>query len=164
MKKLIVILAAVIAVMSCNETDNKAESTNSAATTATTAEQSNAANTSNIQAQEAGSNQITKIEWLNGTDLNLKAIKEGESTDAVFRFKNTGDKPLIISAVNPACGCTVAEKPTKPIAPGETSEIKAAFNSNGQGTGTKSKKLDVIANTDPQMTTLNFHVEVKPKS
>jgi hypothetical protein len=80
-----------------------------------------------------------------------------------FRFKNTGNKPLIISRVWAQCGCTVAETPQKPYAPGETGVIKAAFNSTGKP-GLNSKEVYMSANTNPSTSTLVFRVEVKSKS
>ena len=47
--------------------------------------------------------------------------------------------------------------------PGETGVIKASFNSAGKP-GSQSKQVNVFANLDPAMTTLNFRVEVKAKS
>lgn len=159
MKKLFLVIATFIALSSCNEADNKIESSNTAVSTNSTVADDNAAK---IKTTDVSN--ITTIEWLDGIDRDLGKIKSGEKLDAVYRFKNTGTKPLIISDVRAGCGCTVAEKPTKPIAPGETSEIKAFFDSNNQGTGVKSKKVDVYANTNPEMTTLIFHVDIKPKS
>ena len=90
-------------------------------------------------------------------------MKEGENLNVSFRFKNTGNKPLVISNVSASCGCTVPETPKKPYAPGETGVIKASFNSTGKP-GTQSKQVTVYANTTPQMNVLTFRVDVKAKS
>lgn len=166
MKKIFLVLATGIAMISCNEADKTAEnSTNNSTSTleSVSANTSAAANTSTAQIA-ATDTSTTSIEWLDGTTRNMGSMKSGDKLDVVFRFKNTGTKPLIIKAVNPKCGCTASEKPTKPFAPGETGEIKAGFDSNGQGTGSKSKAVDVIANTNPELTQLTFNVNVKPKS
>lgn len=44
-----------------------------------------------------------------------------------FVFTNTGDKPLIINKVTPACGCTVSSWTKKPVKPGETGSITATY-------------------------------------
>jgi hypothetical protein len=165
MKRILFVLMSGVAIMSCTEADNKSEGSNTAASTnaAVTTVESTAPNTSNVQAPQIDKDKITKVEWLDGTEKEFKAIKEGQKLAVSFRFKNVGDKPLIISDVTAGCGCTATDKPTKPYAPGETGEIKAEFNSENQGTGMKSKYVNVHANTDPQMTTLTFRVEVKPK-
>jgi hypothetical protein len=166
MKKILFVLAAGIAIMSCNEAEKTTDSSNSAASTnsSLTANHSDTPNTSNVQAQPVDTSKITKVEWLDGIKRQYKPIKEGDKLDITFRVKNIGNKPLIITSVNPGCGCTLAEKPEKPIVPGETGTIKASFNSEHQGTGIKSKTVNVFANTEPQMTSLTFEVEVKPKS
>ena len=37
-----------------------------------------------------------------------------------FNFANTGNVPLIISAVNASCGCTTPEWSKEPVLPGKT--------------------------------------------
>ena len=44
---------------------------------------------------------------------------EGEIVEYSYQFKNTGNKPLVVSNAHASCGCTVPEKPEKPIIPGE---------------------------------------------
>lgn len=45
-----------------------------------------------------------------------------------FEFKNISDKPVVVEDASASCGCTVPEKPEKPIAPGETGKIKVQYN------------------------------------
>src|SRR4051812_19136463 len=45
-------------------------------------------------------------------------MHENEVVQYEFAFTNTGKTPLIITAASAACGCTVAEYPKEPIAPG----------------------------------------------
>ncbi len=76
-----------------------------------------------------------------------------------FRFKNTGNKSLVIENVTAQCGCTIPEKPEKPFAPGEEGVIKAKYN--GSGHGEVRKEVYVTANTSPDKAyTLTFHVEL----
>jgi len=56
----------------------------------------------------------------------------------VFKFKNTGKSPLIISNVKGSCGCTVPTKPEEPIMPGETGEIKVKYATNRVGPFSKT--------------------------
>lgn len=79
---------------------------------------------------------------------NFNKIKDGEKVEFAFRFKNTGNHPLIIQSANPSCGCTIAEKPEKPVAVGETGTIKAIFNSSGKS-GEVHKAVNVISNAYP---------------
>lgn len=165
MKKILFILAAGIAVMSCNSSDKTSENSNDAASTATsvTAVQPTTPVATTNQSPQVDSTKLTRIQWLDGTEKDFGKMKEGETLNVSFKFKNVGDKPLVISQVTAGCGCTIPEQPTKPYAPGETGEIKASFNSSGK-VGANSKPVNVFANIDPAMTTLMFKVEVKAKS
>src|SRR5215203_4384371 len=62
----------------------------------------------------------TSIEWLDSIRISLGKITEGQVVEVTWRFKNTGNKPLVIQNVTASCGCTIAEKPEQPVAPGET--------------------------------------------
>ena len=164
MKKILIVLAATITIASCKEADKTAEATTITSATPTTEVVSSAPNTAAAPQQNTvDPATLTKVEWLDGVDRDFGKIKEGENLEVSFRFKNVGDKPLVISNVSASCGCTVPETPKKPYAPGETGVIKASFNSTGKP-GSQSKQVNVFANLDPAMTTLNFRVEVKAKS
>ncbi len=105
----------------------------------------------------------TTIQWLDSTHKDFGKIAEGQKLDVAFRFKNTGSKPLVITRVQPSCGCTVAEQPNEPVAPGKESIIKAFFNSEGR-VGVNHKTLFVYANTKGTSTSeLKFEVEVEKK-
>lgn len=104
---------------------------------------------------------FTTIEWLDSTVKDLGKIKEGQVVEVSYRFKNTGDKPLIIAGVTASCGCTVPEKPEKPIAPGQEDVIKAKFDSKGRPKGEARKEVFVTANTKPESSMqLSFKVEI----
>lgn len=103
---------------------------------------------------------FTTIQWLDSTTQNLGKVKEGQVVEVRFRFKNTGDKNLIIENVSASCGCTVPETPDRPFAPGEEGVIKAKFDSNRR-LGVNDKNVFVRANTKPELLhTLSFKVEV----
>ena len=108
------------------------------------------------------SSQFTSIEWLDA-DKDYGKVSEGQKVEVAFRFKNSGEKPLVIYSVTPTCGCTAAEPPKEPILPGQEGVIKGAFDSNGR-TGTNNKSIRVRANTINGMDhKLNFKVEVEKK-
>jgi hypothetical protein len=108
----------------------------------------------------------TRIEWIDSTDQNLGKIDQGQMLEITWRFKNAGDKPLIIGTVRPGCGCTGAEGPTEPIAPGKEGTIKAKFDTKNY-TGTQKKQVYVTANNSnrntPESDVLNFSVDIIPK-
>ncbi|MFT3824461.1 MAG: DUF1573 domain-containing protein [Chitinophagaceae bacterium] len=146
MKKILGVLFITAAVAACNDVDKS--------------------KLPSPQAQQGESaedtTQYTSIEWLEN-DKNMGTISEGQLLDVTFRFKNTGDKPLVIRSVRPSCGCTAANPPAEPIAPGSEGEIKASFNSQGRS-GTNKKTLTVVANTKGGTThELHFEVNVDAK-
>ena len=147
---LLVICAGLF--VACNSNDAASTSENS--DSAKRAAQLNAANdTANF----------TQIQWLDSTHQELGKITEGGVVEITWRFKNAGNKPLIISNVNASCGCTVAEKPEEPVAAGAESVIKAKFDSKDRS-GAQRKDVYVLANTSGTDTHhLSFALEVQKK-
>ncbi|MDB5253558.1 MAG: hypothetical protein JWP27_2727 [Flaviaesturariibacter sp.] len=106
---------------------------------------------------------FTSIQWLDSMHQDLGKVNEGAKVEVSWRFRNTGKKPLIISQATASCGCTVAEKPEEPIAPGAESRIKATFDSEGRA-GTNTKSVSVMANTSGTTNhQLSFAVDVQKK-
>lgn len=70
-------------------------------------------------------------------------IERGKKVSHVFKFKNTGNAPLIIADVATSCGCTMPEYPREPIMPGKESQVKVTFNGEGWDRFTKSVTLTV---------------------
>ncbi|MBK6379448.1 MAG: DUF1573 domain-containing protein [Chitinophagaceae bacterium] len=84
---------------------------------------------------------------------NFKTVTDGEKVMYSYRFKNIGTKPLVIVEATASCGCTVPQKPEKPILPGETGFIKIVFDSKGR-VGEAHKTISVISNAKPEFPTL----------
>jgi len=81
------------------------------------------------QAKPATAGSVTDgpdIEFVSETHdfgkLPLNSLAECE-----FKFKNTGNAPLVLSNVRASCGCTVPVWPKEPVAPGETAVIKVKY-------------------------------------
>ncbi len=87
------------------------------------------------------------------TTYDFGKVNEGEIVEYNYRFKNTGDKPLIIEEANASCGCTIPEKPDHPIAPGEMGFIKVKFNSEHRP-GETHKSVTIVSNAVPEFPTL----------
>lgn len=106
----------------------------------------------------------TSIQWIDSMHLDLGKIPMGQIVEVAWHFKNTGNKPLVIESVRPGCGCTIADKPQEPVAPGKEGVIKAKFNSQGQHVGENQKSVTVSANTRGQTVhNLGFRVEITEK-
>jgi hypothetical protein len=65
--------------------------------------------------------------------IDYGEIAHNSDGNRVFKFKNIGKAPLIITSVKGSCGCTVPTKPEEPIMPGETGEIKVKYATNRVG-------------------------------
>lgn len=89
------------------------------------------------------------------TSYNFNKVKEGEIVEYSYRFKNTGDKPLVIKDAHASCGCTVPEKPDHPIAPGELGFIKVKFNSDKRP-GEAHKTITITSNANPEFPVLEL--------
>lgn len=152
MKKITGFVIAVALLAACNNSDNKAPEQKAT-------DDSLAA----LEKQKAMEDTLnyTSIQWLDSTFIFAGKVKEGKKVEVVFRFKNTGDKPLVFSKVEARCGCTVADKPEEPIAPGAEGAIKGLFDSKDRK-GSNRKYINVEANTKPSRSHgLEFEVVVE---
>lgn len=83
------------------------------------------------------------------TDMHdFGKVIEGEKLTYSFKFKNVGKSDLIIASANATCGCTVADFPRTPIAPGSQGLITVTFNTSGK-MGFQHKTVTLVANTQP---------------
>jgi hypothetical protein len=112
-----------------------------------------------VQKMESALKDTTSVEVIDRA-YNFGTINEGDKVEYNFRFKNTGKKPLVITNASASCGCTVPEKPEKPVMPGETSYIKVVFNSKGKS-GHQDKSIIVSSNAKPSFPDLVLSGEVK---
>ena len=83
----------------------------------------------------------------NETTHDYGKIAKGANGTTFFTVTNTGDKPLIISNVHPACGCTTPEWSKDPIMPGKSAKIKVGYNT--QLVNPFEKLVEVYSN-DPK--------------
>jgi Protein of unknown function (DUF1573) len=80
---------------------------------------------------------------------NFGKVTEGEKVEYSYRFRNTGTKPLVVVQATASCGCTVPQKPEKPIMPGEIGFIKIVFDSKNR-VGNAHKTITVVSNANPE--------------
>ncbi|MGB0933497.1 MAG: DUF1573 domain-containing protein [Lishizhenia sp.] len=78
-------------------------------------------------------------------------VAKGEKINTAIEVKNTGEYPLIIANVTGQCSCTVTDKPSEPIAPGETGIIKSVIDTDNFVAGAISKTVSITANTEPSV-------------
>ena len=113
-----------------------------------------------VQALEVSGNMAdtTSVQIIDSV-YNFGKVTDGEKVVFSFRFKNTGDKPLVIASAHASCGCTVPEKPEQPIKPGETGYLKVVFDSKGR-IGPVQKDVTVVSNAYPAFPVLLLTGEV----
>ena len=79
-----------------------------------------------------GEEKKASIKWLNEVH-DFGEIPKDKPVEIVFKFKNEGLVPILIKNVESTCGCTVPEYSQKPIAYGQTGEIKATYDAKSLG-------------------------------
>ncbi len=95
-------------------------------------------------------------------EFDYGKVKEGKIVEHSFPFKNVGNRPLLIATAEANCGCTASDYPKDPIMPGQKSQIKIKFNSEGRKGG-QAKWINVTANTYPAQSKVMITGEVIPK-
>ena len=89
-------------------------------------------------------------------------IVEGTQASYSFEFTNTGKAPVVISNVQPSCGCTTPEWTREPIMPGKTGKVTASYNSAGRP-GNFNKTITVVNNGEVSQIILTIQGSVEPK-
>lgn len=82
-------------------------------------------------------------------------IKTGDKISHQFKFKNTGNAPLVIKSVDVSCGCTFPSYPFLPIEPGKEGAIDVTFDSEHK-IGRQKPTITVVTNGRPRTIKLNL--------
>lgn len=97
------------------------------------------------------------------TNHDFGEINEADGrVTTVFKFKNEGAEPLVLSNVKASCGCTTPNWTKQPIEPGETGEVTATYNPNGRP-GNFNKTITVTCNASNSPVRLTIKGKVIPK-
>jgi hypothetical protein len=102
---------------------------------------------------------IPAFRW-ESTKINAGKTDQHVPVSAVFKFKNVGGSPLIISRVQAPCGCTTPEFSSEPVYPGGSGFIKVTYNAGNPGIF--SKTVTVMSNVEGGTTVLTLEGEVQP--
>ncbi|MCB4808687.1 DUF1573 domain-containing protein [Tamlana sp. 62-3] len=95
------------------------------------------------------------------TEHDFGEIESRTAVETVFKYKNSGDAPLVITDIKSSCGCTVPQNWSRePLAPGESGEFTVKFN--GSGSNKVTKTITVTANTEKGKETVKIMAFVKP--
>lgn len=100
-----------------------------------------------------------QIEVLNAT-IDYGTIDQDSEPYRIFKVKNTGTEPLLITNARGSCGCTVPERSdwTPPIAPGETRDLRVRYDTHRIGQFRKRVTLTTNAG-DPTVLTIKGTVK-----
>jgi len=90
---------------------------------------------------------------------DFDVIPQNQPVHATFNITNTGNEPLIVNSVKPACSCSVGKWPKEPIAPGVSDEISVTFNAKNAGPFTKA--FTVVSNAKEGKTIIKIKGTVK---
>ena len=91
--------------------------------------------------------------------FDFGTITQGEKVSHVFKFKNIGNKSLLIANAYTSCGCTVPVVPKQAIASDESSEIKVTFDSEGKS-GTVTKEITLMTNCIPNKKVIKIKANI----
>ena len=77
------------------------------------------------------------------TRIDVGTIGEEDApSEYRYRWRNAGEEPVVITAVQTGCGCAVARYDKRPVNPGETATIAVVFHPKGHP-GWFSRKIAV---------------------
>ncbi|GAA3567696.1 DUF1573 domain-containing protein [Snuella lapsa] len=117
-------------------------------------------NVAEAAVRDANASKFPVIEF-DKTEHDFGEIDAKTQVETVFKYKNTGDAPLVITDIKSSCGCTVPKDWSRePLAPGATGQFSVKFN--GSGTNKISKTITVTANTEQGRETVKITAFVKP--
>jgi hypothetical protein len=76
-------------------------------------------------------------------------VPEGTMATHEFKFKNTGNQPIVIATVQASCGCTTPDWTKTPVLPGKSGMVRAVYSSAGRP-GVFNKTVTITSNaTEP---------------
>jgi len=98
-----------------------------------------------VTAQQQDSTSFAQISF-EISDHNFGEVNQGEKVEQTFKFKNSGNIPLIFVNVLTTCGCTIPEWPKDPVAPEAEGVIKVVFDSTAK-IGRQNKVITIRSNS-----------------
>ncbi len=89
-------------------------------------------------------------------------VPEAGVIEHTFKVTNVGTAPVVITNVQPTCGCTTPEWSKDPILPGQTKNIKVGYDTKNRP-NTFVKPLTVFSNAENSQEVLTIKGDVIPK-
>lgn len=109
-----------------------------------------------LSAVELTGKEVAKMQLIDSGTFKFGNVNAGSVITHVFRFKNSGKIPLIITSAMASCGCTVARFNKLPIAPSRIDSIVVVFKSAQRSSGFQNKVIEINYNSleSPRLLTL----------
>ncbi|MCJ8209089.1 DUF1573 domain-containing protein [Mucilaginibacter sp. RS28] len=85
-------------------------------------------------------------------------VPQGKPVTTEFVFLNVGEEPLILTAVQPTCGCTIADYTKTPVKKNDKGVIRVTYNAAVPGAFNKT--IIVTSNASTPQKYLNIVGEV----
>ena len=109
----------------------------------------------------AGPGGMPAYRWLTDSAIVVGRVIVNNPVTVSFEFVNSGKAPLVISRVEPSCGCTAVDYSKEPVGPGQKGYIKTTYNAASIGVFTKT--VTVFSNTADIRKVLSLKGEVVTK-
>lgn len=164
MKKIILLLSVAMFTFACG--DKKVEKDTTGTENATDPTVIDNPSTANEPEAAINPDNAPNIAF-ESDQVTVPEITEGESVEVVYTYTNTGKSALVLSAVEPTCGCTVADDKgwsKEPLAPGDSQKIRVVYNSEGRAPGAITKSIVIRSNAlaPNDVKELTFSLQVNP--
>jgi len=93
------------------------------------------------------------------------AMVQGQDLNLAWRIANDGEEPLVLTDIQPSCGCIVEDLDDNNIVPpGGEATLKFVFHSD-MNTGYVRHKIRLFGNIEPEgMAVMVFDTNIVPKS
>lgn len=104
---------------------------------------------------------VPGLKWTTDSIYSTGQIELNKPVTVTFGFVNNGKAPLVISRVEPSCGCTGVDYTKEPVGPNQKGYVKATYNA--ASVGVFSKTVTVFSNAADMRKVLVIKGEVVQK-
>ncbi|MFM9944768.1 MAG: DUF1573 domain-containing protein, partial [Bacteroidia bacterium] len=95
--------------------------------------------------------------------VDFGKIMEGTISKHSFKYKNTGNQPLVIEHVSVTCGCTAPKWTKQALLPGDTASVYIEFDSRNK-MGQVAKGVNLMTNCPEPLIGLIILANIVPDS
>lgn len=99
------------------------------------------------------------IKWTTETEYDFGVVAFGTTSGVVFSFQNISTDSVLLQTVRTTCGCTAAEWPEFPLAPGATGSLRIEFTGENKGPFSKKVRVFFDAMRKPEILIIRGRVE-----